>query len=110
MRQIYWMLRVLVTGFNPWAGATYNPSGEVARQLHGRTLSGAEFGYPHKGKVRGLVLDVEPEAKDKSKRKRGNEDVREELFCRRPSMMRAVPRAEASSLESSSSSDRRRND
>lgn len=33
---------VLVTGFEPFDGADHNPSWEVARALHGRTIGGAQ--------------------------------------------------------------------
>jgi pyrrolidone-carboxylate peptidase len=51
------VLRVLVTGFRPWTGVSYNPSGVVAERLKGRRISGAG-GYPHTANVRGVVLDV----------------------------------------------------
>lgn len=51
------MLRVLVSGFRPWTGVTYNPSGIVANRLHGRRIT-ASGGYPHTATVRGIVLDV----------------------------------------------------
>ncbi|MEZ4302139.1 MAG: hypothetical protein R3B70_44845, partial [Polyangiaceae bacterium] len=52
------MLRVLVTGFRPWTGVTYNPSGVVATRLHGARLSSLHYGHPHTATVRGIVLDV----------------------------------------------------
>ena len=39
---------VLITGFDPFGGASRNPSGEIARALDGTTIAGA--------RVRGLVL------------------------------------------------------
>lgn len=36
------MLRVLLTGFEPFAGQSLNPSWEVARALHGKPLPGAQ--------------------------------------------------------------------
>ena len=36
------MLRILVTGFEPFAGQSLNPSWEVARALHGLQLQGAQ--------------------------------------------------------------------
>lgn len=37
------MIRVLVTGFEPFGGRSINPSGELARALDGRDLSGAHL-------------------------------------------------------------------
>jgi len=34
------MKTVLLTGFEPFGGETVNPSGEIARQLHGRIIGG----------------------------------------------------------------------
>jgi pyroglutamyl-peptidase len=34
------MKTVLLTGFEPFAGETINPSGEIARQLHGTVIAG----------------------------------------------------------------------
>lgn len=45
------MPALLVTGFEPFAGATVNPSAEVAKRLDGRRFGGAE--------VRAAVLPVE---------------------------------------------------
>ncbi len=36
------MVRILVTGFEPFGGQSLNPSWEVARALHGLTLPGAQ--------------------------------------------------------------------
>jgi len=36
------VLRILVTGFEPFGGQSLNPSWEVARALHGWTLAGAQ--------------------------------------------------------------------
>jgi pyroglutamyl-peptidase len=44
------MTTVLVTGFEPFAGASVNPSAEVAKRLDGRRLGGAE--------IRAAVLPV----------------------------------------------------
>ncbi len=51
------VLTVLVSGFRPWTGVTYNPSGVVATRLDGRRLTASE-GHPHTATVRGIVLDV----------------------------------------------------
>ena len=45
------MTVVLVTGFEPFGGASVNPSGEVARRLDGRRLGGVE--------IRAAVLPVD---------------------------------------------------
>jgi pyroglutamyl-peptidase len=34
-------LRILVTGFDPFGGASWNPSGDITRSLHGQTIAGA---------------------------------------------------------------------
>lgn len=48
---------MLVSGFRPWTGVTYNPSGVVATRLDGQRIR-ASGGYPHDATVRGIVLDV----------------------------------------------------
>jgi len=50
------MHTMLVTGFGLWEGVTYNPTGLVARELDGQTITGA--GSPVSAKIVGRVLDV----------------------------------------------------
>jgi len=49
-------LRLLVTGFEPFGGASFNPSGDVARGLHGQTV----LGHPVIGRVLPVVWNVAP--------------------------------------------------
>jgi pyroglutamyl-peptidase len=51
-------LRVLVTGFEPFDGAPFNPSGEAARALDGRTVTVLVNGRRRSGGVTGRVLPV----------------------------------------------------
>lgn len=49
-------LRILVTGFEPFGGAPHNPSGDVARALHGQTIGeGLVF-----GRVLPVLWDIAP--------------------------------------------------
>lgn len=50
------VLRLLVTGFEPFGGASFNPSGDLARVLHGQTV----LGHPVIGRVLPVVWDVAP--------------------------------------------------
>lgn len=47
-------IRILVTGFEPFGGATRNPSGDAARALHGRAGSG----FAVTGQVLPVLWDV----------------------------------------------------
>lgn len=49
-------LRLLVTGFEPFGGASFNPSGDVARVLHGQKV----LGHPVIGRVLPVVWDAAP--------------------------------------------------
>ncbi len=60
-------LRVLLTGFRPWADVDYNPSGEVARALDGEVIHGAASGVPLRAIVTSRVFDVAWDAGDSPK-------------------------------------------
>jgi pyroglutamyl-peptidase len=51
-------LRALVTGFEPFGDSPYNPSGEAARALDGRSAQGLVNGRQRSGVVIGRVLPV----------------------------------------------------
>jgi pyroglutamyl-peptidase len=52
-------LTVLLTGFEPFGGASHNPSGDAAAALHGRLLPVAGHGGSRNARVVGVRLPVE---------------------------------------------------